>query len=164
MRWSGDFKWWPRNDVSHVQPIERDRERFRDSVKAMGYPLEFNRCGQHDAATPPTWFGLSGGLSKRSGNCCKTLILQSAEIKRLFNLLNGVKNETVTESITPGHGVAVAGKNNHNRNLSASLEAKYARSMLSGDWSPDPSRGLRFTMTVHWPTDSIGSMQLSAQA
>ena len=43
--------------------------------------------------------------------------------------------KTVTESITPDMATAWLAKNNHNRNLSASLVAKYARSMLSGDWS-----------------------------
>ena len=32
-----------------IEPTERDRERFRDDVKTMGYPLEFNRCGPHEA-------------------------------------------------------------------------------------------------------------------
>lgn len=43
--------------------------------------------------------------------------------------------KTVTESITPDMASSWLAKNNHNRNLSASLVAKYARSMLSGDWS-----------------------------
>ena len=32
-----------------MHPTERDRERFRDLTKAMGYPLEYARCGHHEA-------------------------------------------------------------------------------------------------------------------
>lgn len=37
------------NSPLPLTPTERDRERFRDMTKAMGYPLEYARFGQYEA-------------------------------------------------------------------------------------------------------------------
>lgn len=42
-----------------ITPTERDRERFRDMTKAMGYPLEYARFGRNedyrDVITEMAW-------------------------------------------------------------------------------------------------------------
>ena len=73
-----------------LQPTERDRERFRDDVKTMGYPLEFNRCGPHeaykDAITHMVWV-IWWSVEKERQLLHNLNQSQGAEITRLMNKL-----------------------------------------------------------------------------
>ena len=71
-----------------LQPTERDRERFRDAVKTMGYPLEFSRCGPHeaynDAITHMAWV-IWWSVEKERQLLQNLNQSQGAEITRLMN-------------------------------------------------------------------------------
>ena len=71
-----------------LQPTERDHERFRDDVKTMGYPLEFNRCGPHeaykDAITHMVWV-IWWSVEKERQLLQNLNQSQGAEISRLMN-------------------------------------------------------------------------------
>lgn len=71
-----------------LHPTERDHERFRDDVKTMGYPLEFNRCGPHeaykDAITHMVWV-IWWSVEKERQLLHNLNQSQGAEISRLMN-------------------------------------------------------------------------------
>ena len=71
-----------------LQPTERDHERFRDDVKTMGYPLEFNRCGPHeaykDAITHMVWV-IWWSVEKERQLLHNLNQSQGSEISRLMN-------------------------------------------------------------------------------
>jgi len=73
-----------------LHPTERDHERFRDDVKTMGYPLEFNRCGPHeaykDAITHMVWV-IWWSVEKERQLLQNLNQSQGAEISRLINKL-----------------------------------------------------------------------------
>ena len=71
-----------------LDPTERDRDPFRDDVKTMGYPLEFNRCGPHeaykDAITHMVWV-IWWSVEKERQLLQNLNQSRGAEISRLMN-------------------------------------------------------------------------------
>ena len=75
-----------------LQPIERDRERFRDACKHFLVPCDFDRHGidgGYKSAVTVGLFRIWWSVEKERQLLQNLNLSQSVEIQRLLNMLNG---------------------------------------------------------------------------